>query len=164
MSIDKNRLIYSYTIIILYYFLLPLLAMSTHKKEVHIHHSQIIQAMANHLRGRLLSVLSQGHTEVNSAQYKDLLRHVQFPNEVWPSHCNDEPNYLLKLKSWHYVISWELRDSGVIDLMQYWYCCFTQVWWHWRGHHSSASSTPSKRSSHCWNNIYDQAAHPDSDY
>ena len=95
--------------------------MSTLKKEVRIHHSQIMQAMADHLRGRLLSVSSrrsekQGDTEVNSAAYKDLLRHVQFPKEEWPSNYNDEPNYLLKLKSWHYVISWELRDSGVIDL------------------------------------------------
>ena len=60
--------------------------MSTLKKEVRIHHSQIMQAMADHLRGRLLSVSSrrsekQGDTEVNSAAYKDLLRHVQFPKE-----------------------------------------------------------------------------------
>ena len=84
--------------------------MSTHKKEVRIHHSQIIQAMADHLRGIVLAVSSrmsekQGDTEVNSAANKDILRQVKFPNEEWPSDDNDEPDYLLKLKSWHYVIS-----------------------------------------------------------
>ena len=43
--------------------------MSTHKKEVHIHHSQILQAMADYLRGGPLAVSSrrsekQGDTEV----------------------------------------------------------------------------------------------------
>ena len=60
--------------------------MSTHKKEVSLHFSQIIQAMANHLRGRLLAVSSRrsekrGDTEVNSAANKDILRQVKFLNE-----------------------------------------------------------------------------------
>ena len=60
--------------------------MSTHKKEVRIHHSKIKQAMSDHLRGILPAVSprgskKQGDTEVNSAAYKDLLRQVKFSNK-----------------------------------------------------------------------------------
>ena len=69
-----------------------------HKRVVLNHRSQFIQAMADNLRGRMLTVSSrrgenQGDAVVNSTAYKDLLKQVKFANGDWPSDYDEEPNF-----------------------------------------------------------------------
>ena len=67
-----------------------------HKRVVLIHRSQFIQAMADNLRGRMLTVSSrrgEKQGDANSTAYKDLLKQVKFANGDWPSDYDEEPNF-----------------------------------------------------------------------